>query len=164
MGLGFWILGRRVVSGVAVVVPVPLVVDRTATVVPPFPSGPTGGGGVVHRSLTSTGGRRHRTTAAAETHARRPTARRRGRAADPSTPSRESANAPMSGNRSAGFFARAFRTMASSRESISGRTDDGGSGLVPRTWVKISTLVPANGGCPVAISYNTAPRLYTSLA
>src|SRR5262249_33232983 len=48
--------------------------------------------------------------------------------------SRAAANAVMAGNRSAGFLARAVRTMASSRGSRPGRTADAGGGSFVSTW------------------------------
>jgi hypothetical protein len=60
--------------------------------------------------------------------------------------------------RSSGFLASARITTMSSSRGTSGRSAEGGFGVVERCFIAISTGVsPSNGVLPVSSSYRTTP-------
>jgi hypothetical protein len=75
-----------------------------------------------------------------------------------------SANAFAPSNRSAGSFASAVITAASTCAGTVSRVVRIGVGLSVSTLATIAcTVLPVNGGSPVSISYVTAPSAYTSV-
>src|SRR6059058_5512976 len=75
-----------------------------------------------------------------------------------------SANAIGDAHRSAGTLASAFVNACSTPGGTAGRSRrTAGTGSTKHLVITACAVGPVNGGSPASISYNTQPRLYTSL-
>ena len=75
-----------------------------------------------------------------------------------------SANAFGDAHRSAGTLASAFVNACSTPGGTAGRSRrTAGTGSTKHLVITACAVGPVNGGSPASISYNTQPRLYTSL-